>query len=467
MSRGTAEASGRVAGSFRDPSGFVFRRDGIVYRQVQEVFRPTFELLHASGLHGALVASGLLIPDEQVSVEPAAPGAFRILRPEPVTFISYPYEWCFSQLRDAALLTLRVQSAAMDHGMSLRDASAYNVQFHHGRPVLIDTLSFEALPRGRPWVAYRQFCQHFLAPLALMSYVDVRLSQLLRVHVDGVPLDLSARLLPRRARLRPSLFMHLVLHARTQRRHQRDMGPAAEGGRELAERGLRGVLDSLRSAIERMDPPRPSPGWGSYEEEADHYSARAVRAKEEAVGSLIGEVHPKTVWDLGANVGRFSRLASSRGIQTVAFDLDPSCVETAYRRTRTEADPDLLPLVLDLANPSPAIGWANEERSTLAERGPADLSLALALIHHLAIGNNVPLPRLARFLAEISRRAIVEFVPKQDEKVALLLRNRDDVFPDYTVEGFERAVTSVFEIERRLPIDDSARVLYLLRRHEP
>jgi hypothetical protein len=455
-----------VAGSFRDPSGFVFHRDGTIYRQVQEGYRSDFELLYASGLHDTLVASRLLIPDEQVSVEPAALGAFAILQPEPVGFVSYPYEWCFSQLRDAALATLRIQEIAMDHGMSLRDASAYNVQFHRGRPLLIDSLSFEALRVGRPWIAYRQFCQHFLAPLALMSYVDARLGQLLRVHLDGVPLDLAVRLLPRRARLRASLLLHLSLHARSQRRHQADAESALDGDREVSERGLRGLIDSLRGAVEHLAPPRPSAGWTSYEDEADHYGPRAAQAKAAAVGSLITELCPRTVWDLGANVGRFSRLSSSRGIPTVSFDLDAGCVEAAYGRARADDDANLLPLVLDLANPSPAIGWANEERMTLAERGPADLCLALALVHHLAIGNNVPLPRIARFLADICRRAVVEFVPKQDEKVIHLLRNREDVFPDYTVQGFERSVGPWFDIERRIPIEDSARLLYVLRRRE-
>jgi hypothetical protein len=193
-----------VLGSFRDPAGFVFDRDGVLYRQVSGSHAGNYDLFHGSGLYEALVGSGLLVPHDEVDIEPAAPGAHRVLRPERVGFISYPYEWCFSQLRDAALATLQVQGTALDHGMSLRDASAYNIQFHQGRPVLIDTLSFEALEVGRPWVAYRQFCQHFPAPLALMSYGRSYGSAAARPS-DGVPLDLSARLLPRRARLRPSL----------------------------------------------------------------------------------------------------------------------------------------------------------------------------------------------------------------------------------------------------------------------
>jgi hypothetical protein len=451
--------------SFRDPAGFVFRRDGVLFRQVNEVHRSHFDLLTSSGLYDALTGAGLLIPHELVDDEPAAAGAYRIIRPRPVAFISYPYEWCFSQLRDAARATLRIQSAALEHGMTLRDASAFNMQFDRGRPLLIDTLSFESLVEGRPWIAYRQFCQHFLAPLALMSYRDARLGLLLREHLDGVPLDLAAQLLPKGARLRPPLLLHVFSHAKSQRRHAADDRPAAaarRGGR-FSVQAFRGLLDSLRAGIEGLSLPSGFSEWRNYYDEATHYSDRASKHKEELVDACIAESSPDTVWDLGANVGRFSRLATARGIPTVAFDVDPACVDEAYRRAAADGEPNLLPLVLDLANPSPAIGWANRERMTVEERGPADLVLALALVHHLAIGNNVPLESLAAFLGGIGRRVAIEFVPKEDEKVQRLLMNREDVFPDYTMEGFERSMSVRFDVLRKLPIDDSPRTLYLLR----
>lgn len=193
----TTRSSRSLPGSFRDPSGFVFWRDGVIYRQVNAIYKEDYDHLMSSGLYKALVDAGLLIPHEEVGAEPAvSDGAYKIIRPELVTFVSYPYEWSFSQLKDAALTTLRVQHESMDFGMTLKDCSAYNVQFKDGKPVFIDTLSFERYREGTPWAPYRQFCQHFLAPLALMSHRDVRLSQLLRIHVDGVPLDLASSLLP-------------------------------------------------------------------------------------------------------------------------------------------------------------------------------------------------------------------------------------------------------------------------------
>jgi SAM-dependent methyltransferase len=454
---------GRVAGSFRDPAGFVFRRGGVLYRQVNGVHRDAYDHFIASGLAARLQTDGLIIPFEEVDVEAASPDAYKILRPQEIAFVSYPYEWSFSQLRDAAVATLDIQSIALDHGMSLRDASAYNVQFHEGRPVLIDTLSFERMEEG-PWLPYRQFCSHFLAPLALMSMRDVRLGSLLREHIDGIPLDLTAILLPRRARLRPGLALHVVAHARSQHRHGSDGARMERYRKRFSDSALRGLLDSLRSVIRSLHAPRGESAWRDYYDEAAHYTEDASASKGSAIESFLDEVSPTTVWDFGANTGRFSRLATRRGIHTVAFDLDPYAVEAAYVAAREHEDQHLLPLVLDITNPSPAIGWGNAERMTLAERGPADLVLCLALVHHLAIGNNVPLRMISEYLATLARHIAVEFVPKDDLRVRQLLSSRTDIFPDYTLQGFEEAFFPAFETVRREPVADSSRLLYLMRR---
>jgi ribosomal protein L11 methylase PrmA len=455
----------RIRGSFRDPSGFVFQRDGTIYRQVNRTFAERYDRVAASGLYDLLHAEGLLVPHREVPIELAAsPEAHRVLEPEPLAFVSYPYEWPFGLLKDAALVTLRAQRLALERGSTLRDASAYNVQVHRGRPVLIDTLSFEPVQEGKPWVAYAQFCQHFLAPLAIMSARDVRLGSLLRDHVDGIPLDLAANLLPGRARLRPTVWLHLVAHARAQRWHARPATSEARTSMRFNLRAFRGLIDSLERAVEglRWDPP-PSV-WTGYYDECRTYTEEALARKEQVVASFLDEAAPKTVWDLGANTGRFSRLASTRGAFTVSIDADHGAVEASYREGRKDGDASLLPLVIDLTDPSPAHGWAHEERSSLLERGPADLVMALALVHHLAIGNNVPLERLAEFLASCGARAIVEFVPKEDPQVQGLLSTREDVVPDYTMTGFERAMGDRFTVERREGLPGSDRTLYLLRR---
>jgi hypothetical protein len=455
---------GTLPSSFRDPSGFVFLRDGVIYRQVNRIHREHYDRLMEAGLYDALVREGLLVAHEEVDLGPApSPDAYKVLRPESVEFVSYPYEWSFSQLQDAALLTLRAQRLALKHGMSLRDATAYNVQFRGPRPVLIDTLSFEVLQEGRPWVAYRQFCQHFLAPLALMGYRDLRLGRLSLSHMDGIPLDLATTMLPLRARLRPGLLMHIFLHARSQRRHRDDETAAPERGqRRFGERAFQGLIDSLDKAVGGVRLRRTDRHWVEYYARATHYSTESLEHKATLVTRFIEEVSPSTVWDLGSNTGLFGRIAAGRGIETVCLEMDGACVEENYRRARENDEAHLLPLVTDFDNPSPAIGWANEERASLKERGPADLALALALVHHLAITNNVPLDRIAEFLCVLCDHLVVEFVPKQDEKVQRLLSSREDIFADYTHEGFERAFKEWFDIRAVEQIRGSERVLYLM-----
>ncbi len=454
-----------VPASFRDPAGFVWSDGDNIYRHVGEAHREHYDRLLSSGLYDALVAGGLMVPhEESTDVQSPRPGAYKVLKPEVVAFISYPYEWSFSQLKDAALLTLEIQNVAMEHGMSLRDATAYNIQFRKGRPVLIDTLSFEILPEGKPWIAYRQFCKHFLAPLALMAHRDVRFGSLSRNSIDGVPIDLAAGLLPRKTRYSPGLLAHIHAQARMELRHQRAAAPPKTTDRELPLQRLKGIVWNLQRTVKKLEWSLPKTAWRDYYEEAGHYSDDALDHKKELVGHFLDEAGGRTVWDLGGNVGVFSREAVARGRDVLCFDIDPGCVEVNYRQVKEKQEEHLLPLLSDLTNPSPSLGWANRERSSLAERGPADVAMALALIHHLAIGNNVPLEMVAEYFAELGNKLIIEFVPKSDPMVQTLLANREDIFPAYDVPGFERAFEQHFATDRREAVKDTDRVLYLMHR---
>ena len=449
--------------SFRDPSGFLFSRNGRLFRQINKRYSADYDHLLDSGLYDDLVNNDLLVAHTEREESPADPRiAYKVIEPELIPFISYPYEWCFSQLQDAALATLAVQRKAIDHGMSLKDASAYNVQFHLGRPILIDTLSFENLREGEPWIAYRQFCQHFLAPLALMSYVNIELGKLLRTHIDGVPLDLASQLLPPRTRLKLSLLVHIHWHASAQRRFAGTSTRQPRQGRKMNLNALRGLVDNLESAIQKLRWEPEHSAWADYEQ-THAYSESAWKDKRRLVEAFLEELRPDSVWDLGANVGSFSRLASERSIPTVAFDYDAGAVELNYRRVREEKETYLLPLVMDLTNPSPSLGWEHRERASLAERGPATAIFALALEHHLAISNNVPLKRLARFLARLGDWLLIEFIPKEDPQVQRLLVSREDIFEEYHREGFEAAFGSHFEIVRSDPAGDSSRLLYRMK----
>ncbi|MGE5251338.1 MAG: SAM-dependent methyltransferase [Bacteroidota bacterium] len=453
--------AGQLDSSFRDPSGFLFLREGNLYRQVNQVYAKEYNQLMQSGLYERLVKRGLLIAHEESSQPAAQEGtAFKIIQPERVPFISYPYEWSFSQLKDAALATLSIQRRALKAGMTLKDASSYNMQFVRGRPALIDTLSFEAYREGKPWDAYRQFCQHFLAPLALMAHADVRLGQLLRVHIDGIPLDLASRLLPAGTRLNFGLLTHIHLHAGAQKRYAAGIGPADRRG-SISRDGLLGLIESLEATVRKLAWKPGGTEWGDYYQ-GTNYSDAAFEHKKDILRHWLAETRPGVVWDLGANTGMFSRLASASGAFTVAWDVDPAAVEEDYRQVKAEKSEDLLPLLIDLTNPSPSLGWAGRERDSLESRGPADMVLALALIHHLAISNNVPLAQAADFFASLGKRLIIEFVPKGDSQVRRLLSSRADIFPDYTREGFEAAFSRRFKILHTTPVHESERLLYLM-----
>ena len=455
----------RVPGSYRDPAGFVYRRGGTVFRQIDDTFSAEWDHFLESGLYDRLAESSIVIRHEDADPGLAAePPAYRVIRPEPIDVISFPYEWSFSQLQDAALVTLRAQAMALEAGMTLRDASAYNVQFQRGRPLLIDSLSFERAHPGRPWIAYRQFCEHFLAPLALMARVDIRLGGLLRDHLEGIPLDLAARLLPGRTRFSFGLGPHIHLHARAQRQHADDnAGSQQDTTASMSPKRLATLIESLRDTVSGLSWEPAGTAWADY---ADHtsYDDEATAAKVAAVRAALTAIGGARAWDLGANTGRYSRIAAEAGYRVVALDIDPAAVERGYRAIRADGREDILPLLADITDPSPPLGWGSAERAGLLERIHTDVILALALVHHLAIGSNVPLPMIAALFARLSPSVIIEFVPKADAMVQRLLAFREDVFADYTIEGFRDAFAPYFELVTETPVVGSARTVFHFRR---
>ena len=448
--------------SFRDPSGFVFRRDNQIFRVVNRSYQANYDLL-MSKLYSVLVQSELLIPHREIHFNATEnPHQYKLLQAEKIPFISYPYEWSFSQYQDAALTTLNIQRKALEHNMTLKDASTYNIQFHKSKPIFIDTLSFEKYEEGSPWVAYGQFCRHFLAPLALMSYHDPRMGAMMRDYIDGIPLDLASRLLPFRSRFRVPLFLHIHLHANSQKRHANSENVTAKTNQKISRAAMMGLIDSLENGIKKLRLKTNKTEWGKYYEETILSNDYLIQ-KQTLVNDLLENIEAKLVWDLGANDGTFSRLAAQRAY-TIAFDIDHLAVEYNYLKIKEKKEKNILPLLLDLTNPSPAIGWNNEERDSVFNRKKTDLILALALVHHLAISNNVPLNKLAAFFANLTPQLIIEFVPKSDPRVRTLLATREDVFPDYTPQGFETAFSEYFTIKNKQKIEGTERILYFMIR---
>ncbi len=455
--------TGLSPASFRDPSGFVFEKDGEIYRQINLGFHSDIQLLVQSGLQAELEDLGLVVKFEEVDLSFAASSkAAVVIRQERIRVISYPFEWCFSQLKDAALLTLDLAKRAIDKGLVLKDASAYNVQFQNGKPIFIDTLSFEAYVPGQPWVAYKQFCQHFLAPLALMAHVDIRLGAFLQSNLDGIPLDLAARLLPMNTKFSPGLMAHLHLHAKAQN-HQGSTG--ATKAVNLSKTGLLAIIDSLSSTISNLQWKPSGTEWGDYYNDTN-YSEDSFSKKGQLVQSLLQSLPDsvKSCCDLGANNGEFSQIAVNQGLQTIALDIDPAAIEKCYQEASNKGEKALLPLLQDLRNPTPFYGWASRERDGISHRIASDVVLALALIHHLAIGNNVPLGMVAEYFATLGQYLIIEFVPKEDSQIQRMLVAREDIFDAYHQPGFEESFSKYFDVVRTEPIEGTLRTLYLMKR---
>lgn len=446
--------------SFRDPSGFIFNENQKFFRQINLSYKEEYDQLMNSGLYEKLVSENLLISHKEVNMDSILPEKlYKIIEPEQIPFISYPYEWSFSQLKFAALTTLKIEKIALEFGMTLKDATAYNIQFLDSQPIFIDTLSFEKYHEGKGWRAYKQFCQHFLGPLALMSHTDIRLNQLFQIYIDGIPVDLASKLLPLKTRLMFSLLSHIHLHAKSQKHYEKKQ--IKNKKIYMSKRSFVGLIESLNSSIKKINWSPRGTEWSNYYSETN-YSDKSFIEKKKIISKMIDDVNPKKVWDLGANTGFFSRVASERKIFTVAFDIDPAAVEKNFIQINAKKETKLLPLLLDLTNPSSNIGWANEERRSVISRGPVDLILALALIHHLAISNNVPLKKIAEFFKDNCKVLIIEFIPKSDSQVQKLLSTRKDIFDEYTKEQFEECFQNYFTIKQSENITDSKRNIYLM-----
>ncbi len=449
----------------RDPSGFVFKKNSKIYRAVNRSYQQNYDYLFSSGLYEKLTEENLLVQHTEVSTDDIELQAYKVISPTEIEFISYPYEWCFEQLKDAAIVTMLIQKLALEKNMSLKDASAFNIQFLDCKPILIDTLSFEIYKENSPWIAYKQFCQHFLAPLILMSYRDIRLNRLMSDFVDGLPLDLANSMLPLRSKLNPKILLHVSLHSKAQQKFKSKK--ANVEARKFSKRAFYTLIDSLTETVSSLKLSRTSQkkqsDWIDYYDK-NIQSQNYLNNKIQLIKELLDNEKPNTLWDLGANIGTFSRIAAAKNIKVISFDSDPLTINKIYSDCKSDKVKNILPLFQDLTIPSPSLGWMNSERASLFERPRPELVMALALIHHLAIANNIPLSLLAKFFSKLSDKLIIEFVPKIDPNAKLLLLNREDIFKAYDLKNFELEFQKYFKIKFAQKLNESERVLYLFEK---
>lgn len=453
----------RVSASFRDPSGHVYEQDGRVFRTVTERAIQDYTFVRDQGVLDRLIEKELLIDCREIPVEESGlddrSGVRLVVEHPRIPFISYPYEWPFRVLQAAALHHLDVQIEALEHGVTLSDGTAYNIQFLGPRPVFIDLLSLRPYREGEYWTGYRQFCEQFLNPLLLCAYTGVAYNAWYRGSPEGVPAAELARVLPWRRSITPKTFAHVILHGRLQNASASSGKLRSVKARKFLKTAYLGILHQFRSWIADLRPNRDRQTvWQDYANNHS-YSHDEYGKKKAFVSQFVNSVRPRILWDMGCNSGDMSAVALEAGAASVVgFDFDPGALDAAFAHAR-DCKLNLLPLYQDVTNPSPGQGWRQAERNGLAERRNADALLALAVIHHLAIGRNIPLPEILDWLVGLAPRGVVEFVPKDDPMVQRMLLLREDIFDDYSYEIFRRLLSDRASIIGEETVSASGRVL--------
>jgi hypothetical protein len=448
--------------SFRDPAGFVLTNGRQVRRVITQSYQKQYEYLLGSGLCEKLIYNDLIIPFKEVDDDKDyVEQQYKVIEPETIPFISYPSEWSFEQLKEAALVTLDIQLLAMEQGMCLKDASSFNMQMHRGKMMHIDTLSFEFYDGKSPWVAYGQFCEHFLAPLLVLKYCDTRLNKLLSNSVAGLPLDLAVKLLPFKAFLKPAVFSHLWLHSKMQSRFSSQGTAQAAQSKKISQAQLTALLKQLRGLIQQLQLPHFRTEWGDYYSE-HNYSDEALQTKMELVQEQVKRQNPELVLELGGNNGHFSRFIKDDCKTIVCADIDYSAVQSNCYINKAEDVENIIPVVLNIAEPTPAIGLGLAERDSFLDRAKFDMVIALAVMHHLVITCDIPMQRLATLMSRMGEKLVIEYVPDCYEQIKKITVSRPLNPQLYNVALFEGAFSEVFTIKSKMPIADSGRTLYYM-----
>ena len=443
--------------SYRDRDGFVIVKKQTVYRYIQHSYAETYEHFIDSGLYQHLTGEGLLIAHKEIDPSITKNDHYyKILQAEFIPFISYPYEWTANQWREAVLNLIEINSISIEYGMILKDATPFNFTFQNGKCIFIDTLSFETYTDGEPWTAYRQFCESMLGPAALLFFNGVAWGRMMQGYINGWPLKMISNNLPLHTWFNSSILFHIHLHAGFNRKRYNK-----KQGAGFSKEKLRVLWGLLKKSISSWKDSSNNKIWSDYYD-AGILSKKYLTHKLQVVSNWLKETQPSTVIDLGANNGLFSIAASDIAHKVIAVESDHDCVEHLRQQVNNRKIENIETVMADITQPSAAIGWKNEERSSLLHRLTGDMVLSLALIHHLCISSNIPLEFVAELFSTLTTRfVIVEFIPRTDPKVTFMLMNRKDVFQDYTEEHFIRSFNQYFTLIKWTGCDSPERKLFL------
>lgn len=450
--------------SYRDPNARVVKKADGYYRYIFNGYQQEYDHLMQSGLYQQLTDLQLMIPHQEVEIDVPDPSIYKLLYPRQITFQSYPYEWSYTQWRKAILAFLQINQLALGHGMILKDATPFNFFLSGGRALLLDTSSFIFYKAGDPWLAYRQFCEEFLAPFALMHYNGAIWARLYQSQLRGMPLSFVSKELPLKSKFNLTCLLHLHLHAG----FQNNPGQEKQAGKGTHTREkIRTLLNMIQSTASSWKSCFTyKPVWVDYYDK-DIASNEYLEDKKKTVGQWLTETQPDTVIDLGANTGMFSLIAASHAKHVIAVEYDDTCVDRIENNIAAEKIGNLTALTGDLTEVSPALGLLNQEYLSLIDRARSELAMGLALIHHLCIAKNLSMEHVAEMMALFSTKyAIVEFIPKEDPKVQFLLKDREDIFSGYNERHFVACFEKWFNVKVSHECSQSKRILYLFQKKD-
>jgi len=451
-------------GSFRDPSGYVYSEKNKIFRVVNTSYSGEYKHLMKSGLYQELTEKEFLVKHKEVKNN-LDNKKFKVLEADKIFPINYPFEWSFSQLRDAAILTLKVQKIAIKYGMTLKDATPYNVQFNGFKPIFIDTLSFNKIVNENyAWVAYKQYCEMFLGPLCLMSYQDPTLNKLLIPFLDGIPLRLTNKILKLKHKVKPSIFVNLILPNLIT--PKLNSNRSSVNNKKISLKQHLNIIEQLLSFTNNLNVLKEESEWGEYNSETIFEKESYVIEKEKVIEEFLKDRKFKIVWDIGSNDGFYSRKVSAlTQSHVMSLDIDWQCVEKNYLINKKKKLNKITPILFDISNPSPSIGWANKERTDIFSRiGSPDLICLFAVMHHI-LNKNIPFEFLMNFIVKSRSDVLIEYVPFYDPKCQIIFETRTDDFYYPNKEEFENSIKENFKIQDMRKLEPTDRILYFLKKH--
>ena len=448
-------------GSFRDPSNRIFESEGKIYRAIFNSGKSDYINIQQSGIIQKLINKKYLIDTDELDrrnklySHEELKNVYIILNHKKIPFISYPYEWCFEQLKKAAIFHLDLQLYLLENNFNLKDSSAFNIQFIGGEPIFIDFFSLQKYNDGDYWIGYKQFCENFLNPLYLSFKKNVQFNHIIRSNLEGISSTTLNNLLSFKDKLSLNVFSHIVLQSRYEKKVLLDEKSSIKKFKKLKKlpkKNLISMITIIKNWIKKFNIQNKKSTWSDYSV-INTYKDFEKKKKIDIVKKFTNKIKPNLLVDLGCNTGDYSIAALENGANyAVGFDFDIESLNKSYDRS-----PNFLPLWFDAANPSPDQGFMQKERDGFERRVKSDALISLAFIHHLVIAKNISVQMFVEWISKISQFGLLEFVPKNDETIQKMLISKRDIYKDYNIDNLIKYLEYDFKIVSIDQVSESGR----------